>query len=239
MLLKYIGPGDRVELAAVERVKYNADMEAERKIYASKVSDVLSDERLEIIMPMEKTKLVLLPVDAEYELNFYAKKGIYECKARVVDRYKSDGFYILLFELTTDLRKNQRREFYRFNCIINMNSRALGEEEVEAMQSGELTIDRGLPLKRNVIVDISGGGMRFVSEEKHEEGTFLYFTYNLFIGGKEKTYELIGKILMVKEIENRRGQYEHRVQYVNISNKEREEIIRYIFEEERKNRLKR
>ena len=40
----------------------------------------------------------------------------------------------------------------------------------------------------------------------------------------------------MKELENRRGTFEHRVQYINIDNQQREEIIRYIFEEERKNR---
>ena len=39
----------------------------------------------------------------------------------------------------------------------------------------------------------------------------------------------------VKKVEKRAGYYEHRVQYVNIPKPVREEIIRYIFEEERKN----
>lgn len=239
MLSNYIVPGDRVELTALERGRMKAANEEERKVYASKVNDVLSDERLEIIMPMEKTKLILLPVDAEYEICFYAKSGIFECKARVIERYKADGFYILLFELISDLRKNQRREFYRFNCIINMKNRELSKKEWEQLQSGGYELDSSMSLKKSVIVDISGGGMRFVSEEKYEEETYMYVNFTLFSGGKDKTYELIGKVLTAKEIENRRGQYEYRLQYVNISNKEREEIIRYIFEEERKYRLKR
>lgn len=32
----------------------------------------------------------------------------------------------------------------------------------------------------------------------------------------------------MKELENRRGTFEHRVQYINIDNQQREEIIRYI-----------
>ena len=38
-----------------------------------------------------------------------------------------------------------------------------------------------------------------------------------------------------KKVEKRAGYYEHRVQYINISKSDREEIIHYIFEEERKN----
>ena len=36
--------------------------------------------------------------------------------------------------------------------------------------------------------------------------------------------------------EGRRDSYEHRVQYVDIETEVREEIIKYIFEEERKHR---
>ena len=46
----------------------------------------------------------------------------------------------------------------------------------------------------------------------------------------------MGKILSVKELENKKGTYEHRVQYVNLDVVDREEIIKYIFEEERKSR---
>ena len=100
MLSKYILPGDRVELTPNIRQKMNGDRTIEKKIYLSKVCDIISEERLEIVMPMEKTKLILLPVDGEYEITFYTKSGVFQCGARIVERYKSDGIYLLLFELT-------------------------------------------------------------------------------------------------------------------------------------------
>ena len=54
--------------------------------------------------------------------------------------------------------------------------------------------------------------------------------------GKEEAYELVGKILKSRSNEVRKGEYEHRVKFTLISNIQREEIIRYIFEEERKSR---
>ena len=64
MLSKYILPGDRVELTAITRQKLNDDGNMEKKVYVSKVGDILSEDRLEIVMPMEKTKLILLPVES-------------------------------------------------------------------------------------------------------------------------------------------------------------------------------
>ena len=143
---------------------------------------------------------------------------------------------ILPGETISNLRKHQRREFYRFSCILNMSSRELVEEELSAIEQNKQYIQAGLPLRQSVVVDISGGGIRFVSDYKYENGTLIYLTYNLSSEKIQKTYNLVGKILSVKELENRRGTFEHRVQYINIDNQQREEIIRYIFEEERKNR---
>lgn len=234
MLTKYVKPGERVELQTVERTILGSA--SDNKAYTSKIYDIISDEQFEILMPMEKTKLILLPVDGEYDVCFYTKQGLYQCYIRIVDRYKSDNTFILLCEPTSNLRKHQRREYYRFSCILNMNSRELVEEEIDAVEKNELYFQPGLPLQKSVIVDISGGGVRFVSDYRYEKDTIIYLTYKLIVNGREKEYELAGRILASKPIENRPGEYEHRLQYLNMESSEREEIIRYIFEEERKNR---
>ena len=46
----------------------------------------------------------------------------------------------------------------------------------------------------------------------------------------------MGKVLSARELENKPGVFEHRVQYYNMDEDIREEIIKFIFEEERKQR---
>ena len=89
-----------------------------------------------------------------------------------------------------------------------------------------------------MIVDISGGGLRFFSSQHYEPGSMIYISYHLGADGVKKEYELVGKVLSAEELEKRPGTFEHRVQYVDINEGVREEIIKYIFEEERKNRKK-
>ncbi len=238
MISKYVEPGDKLELILVEH-GHVINEESSKRVYQSKVNDVLTEDRLEILMPMEKTKLILLPVDAEYDMSIYTKNGLYQCFVRVVDRYKSDNMYLLVVELTSNLRKNQRREYYRFSCALEMCSRNLEAEEIDAIEQEQMiNLVPGLPLKRSVIVDISGGGLRFISEQKYEEGSMIYCSYHLLVNGTRKLYELVSKVLEAKPVENRKGVFEHRVQYVNISEGIREQIIRYIFQEERKNMKK-
>ena len=42
--------------------------------------------------------------------------------------------------------------------------------------------------------------------------------------------------ILSKEIEKRQNEYENRVKFIYIDNTTREEIIKYIFDEDRKNR---
>ena len=232
ILSKYIAPGSRIELQRTKR--YRSTDEEKNKVYVSQVVDIISDDRIEIAMPMEKTKLILLPVDVEYDLYFFTANGLYQCHARVVDRYKNNNRFSLLLELTSNLRKYQRREYYRFSCALEMNSRPLQEEEVQAIEENNVVLTPELPLQRSVIVDISGGGLRFVAEYAYEVDSLILCKYFLWIDGENKEYTLCGRVLSVKKVDNRPGFFEHRVQYVNMDKDNREEIIKYIFNEERK-----
>lgn len=238
MISNFIELGNKIEIQMVEPKK-DQSKEAP-KTYVSQIQDILSENQLEITMPMEQSKLILLPMDREYNLVIYTGNGLFQCFARVIDRYKSNNIYTLVVEMTSNLRKYQRREYYRFSCALEMNSRNLEEEEVRAIEEKDpySNLIPGLPLKRSVIVDISGGGLRFLSTHPYEPGSLIYISYNLLVAGNMKEYELVGKVLSSRKMEERKGSYEHRVQYVDIDVDVREEIIKYIFEEERKHRKK-
>ena len=45
------------------------------------------------------------------------------------------NFCLAVFLISTLFPKDQRREFYRFSCALEMNSRALDGEEVEKLEN--------------------------------------------------------------------------------------------------------
>lgn len=234
LLEKYIMPGCRVELQKIGRAKIQKkeEEEQETRTYQSQIVDILEDDRIELDMPQEKSKLILLAVGGEYELFLYGDNVLYQCYARVVERHKDNNRYVLVMELISNLRRYQRREYYRFSCALEMKSRPL--EKGEAAEKAEDKTAADLPLKGSIIVDISGGGLRFVADYAYEEQSLILCKYRLLLQGKSKEYSLIGKVLSVRELENRKGVFEHRVQYMNMDADDREEIIKYIFDEERK-----
>lgn len=239
MLSKYIAPGDRIDITGIRMGDDGADASHRKqseKVYQSQIFDILSEDKLEIIMPMEKSKLVLLPIDSEYELFFYTKVGLYQCYARITDRYKSNNIYLIVMELVSNLSKYQRREFYRLNCAMDLHIRLMTEEELQGKQNNEPHCDAAIPMEEAIAVDISGGGVRCVGRIRYEEGSYVYVRFCLNLQGKYKVYTLAGIVLQVHDIESRPGEYEYRVKFDNLTTKEQEEIIRYIFDEERKYR---
>lgn len=237
MLSKIVLPGNRVEIRTIVHGDgEEQDYDQKRQVYQSQVYDVQSDERLEIYMPMLKNRLISLPVNTEYDLFFSTAGGMYECTAIVLDVYKIEKAFVLLLETTSPLRKNQRREYYRLECALEMYSRHLDQEEMKAVLRHDNYLKTNLALEPGIIVDISGGGIRFVGESGYAVDDLIYCKYTLIKDEKPKEYTMVAKILMCRELENKPGSYEHRAQYINIDNSEREEIIRFIFREESRRR---
>ena len=231
MISKYVKVGDRID---IESVKKSSSGTTEKKTYKSQIFDIESEDRIKVAMPMEQGKIILLPVDAEYNLCFYTPNGLYQCIGRVADRYKTDRVFILVMELVTDIRKYQRREYYRLNCVLNMKSTMIDQKDVSEFSEKVHFIDTDLTFDNGTMVDISGGGARFISKVQYPKDSNILFTFELFVNDTLTPYKLLGKVLLSQEIQGREGEYEHRVMFVNIMNEDRESIIKYIFEEERK-----
>ena len=233
MLSDYICPGNRIEL---QGVTVNPETgEEEKKIYVSEVYDLITDERIDLMMPLAKGQLRLLPVDARYQIVFYGKRGLYECDGIISDRYRSNNIFILTMDLLSPLKKLQRREYYRFTCVIDMKIRQLRDNERKLLQANRyFPINKTEPMDDATIVDISGGGMRMISKIRYDENVWAYVTFELPNGSSPQKFQMFTRMLRVSELENRPGFFEHRMQFIIIDEERREDIIHYIFEEERR-----
>ncbi|MBE5895030.1 MAG: hypothetical protein E7285_05135 [Lachnospiraceae bacterium] len=239
-ILDLILPGERIDLQTyVEEDEDENGTSPEKEYYVSKVYDVREDGMVEILMPMERAKMILLSVNEEFEVYFYARRGIYTCVARVADRYRDENVSVAVLELETPLKKQQRREYFRYCCMIGMTTRPLAGEEIRDYEEDRFLNTEKEPEGKCVIVDISGGGMRFVSAENYERDQMVYCKFILNYKGEARIYNTVVRIIDIREVGNHTGKKEYRGQFIGISNFERESIIRFIFEEERKMRQNR
>ena len=107
----YITPGDKIDICYLHQNN--------GKTYKSSVFDFLSENEIELGMPTDGGKMVMFNVGFECQFYFYTSKGLYTCEAVVTNRYKKDGFILMSAKIRTGLKKFQRREFYRLDCLID------------------------------------------------------------------------------------------------------------------------
>ncbi len=232
MLNEYVKPGNVIEI--IDKDLENPE-ERSAKTLRTRIFDIVSDDVIKVTIPTVQGKLQLIDTDGEYDVYFYTSNGLYQCTCTVKDRYRSNAIPIMELELQSNLRRYQRREYYRLNCMLEMKCHAFDEEETdEYIKTGNYSTATGLRGPNAVMVDISGGGARFVSVDSYEVGALILFRFSLKQATGNKEYSIVGRVVYSEVMENMGGKYENRAQFVDIENTERESIIKYIFEEERR-----
>lgn len=244
MVSKTIDLGSKVDIRIVSQLGRPMQEDEEEKVYKSQVYDILENDEIEMLMPMEGGKLMLLSLGLRYEFLFYTHGGLYKAVGHVKERYKTDNLYIVRVELHTPLSKFQRRQFFRLKCIIDMTYCMITKEHSEMPDTDELIKllrDEGVyeEQKKARIVDISGGGVRFVSEEENPSDGYVLMVIKLHNGKQKKQYHIAGRVIKCVPAEQsgaREMKFESRVEFILKDSKMQEEIVQYIFAEERKAR---
>lgn len=240
-----IHPGDKVDIRLLQQVERVSKIDGAIKIYQSQVLDLKENGNIEISMPYDGGKMVLLSLGLRYEMSFYVKGNIYRATAIVKERYKKENRYMLEMELKSNLEKFQRREFFRCPCVMDFQFGILSEEQAATYATDGIVpgacdsafYDQQIT---GTMLDLSGGGIRFQSERELEPGTHILVTLNLQQQTGEKEYDIVANVLDSRRKASAAGvTYETRVKFLMTNDKIREEIIRYIFEEERRARKQR
>ncbi len=239
-----IQPGAKVDIRIVQQVENEKKTDESAKRYISQVLDYSEEGNPELAMPTEGSRLILLPLGIRYELTFYEGGLLYTGIGEIKERYKKDNMYMLEVELKTPLEKFQRREFYRFECSMDVSYYKLTKAQAELETIDEIFMelrDENFREKEKhaLMVDLSGGGARFRGDEMLEEGQSILVGMHLANDKINKQYYLVGTVITSYRLDKmKEKKYESRVKFVIKDSRTREEIIRYIFEEERRIRQK-
>lgn len=239
MVAKVIGIGNKVEFTKIQPVQNNDENAGiKKKIYVSQVYDIVDDTRIKVSMPIENGHVVALAPNTRLDACFYTKKGLYHGRIVVVERMKEDNLHVMIIELQYELKKFQRRQYYRLSCTMDLQYRLMEDEEISRfIEKKELPyVDEVHNLKYGVALDFSGGGVRFISDTKYSKNNLMFIRLEISYDEESRLYLLVGRVVTSTEGKNGRNNYENRVEFLEMENKVREEIIRYIFREERRQR---
>lgn len=235
MINNIVKPGDKIDIKYLHQ---NND-----KIYKSSVFDIVDEEEMEITIPTHEGKMILFHNGFEFQFFLYTSKGMYTCEAVVTDRYKRGNFYLLLVEIKTPLKKFQRREFYRLECLLDFAYYKIPDEVANLETTEDLFEAIADPVyieqkKLARIKDLSGGGCRFMTTEPLAMGSKVLIVIRLSNDKIDHMFYLVTEIIACDEIQNMDGRWLARGKFKFKNMKDRDLIVRYVFEEDRMLRKK-
>ncbi len=246
MLRDIVSIGDKIELKQLDQ---KGALIKSSKTYVSQMIDFIEDEIISISTPIRQGMIVLLEKQVSYRLYFFTIKGLYQCDCTMLQTYREGKKVLSLVKLISAPEKIQRRQYYRLECVHEIEYRLITEEEVKLeeklflenfSQADEKNTIRKELAKINklwnkaIITDLSGGGCRFNSEQKLKGGDRVRIRLDFVIKDELKKLDLIADIIASDRVENRLGVFDHRAEFYNIEKKNREALIKYIFEQERR-----
>lgn len=248
-----IETGNRLELRRIRRTGVEEEV-----AYVSRFLYQQSEDEAVIEMPAKEGHLAVLEPGEAFQVCFYTHKGLYRCQVQVTSRHYEDKLPVVVIKFRSEFERLQRRQHYRMECFLDMEFGGLEEEELDQLlweknnapgqaeqkeeqkeeQDGEAAKEEGESLKfhTGMTLDISGGGVRFNADYQAADGSVIAMKIAFPPQEIPLPQLLFAKVLTVLPVPNHTGKYEHRVQFIYITNAERERIIRYIFLEERKRR---
>jgi len=224
--------GDRIELM---HIKSAIGRKVSDKKYGSQLLDFDGDRTAKIAMPIREGKVIPLEIDDDYNLCFFTNSGLYQCTAQIKKRYTENRMYVMDVIFLTPLKKFQRRKFYRLDCLFPIRYRIVPKEQFEKKNEAEQDKEKDEILwEEGTISDLSGGGIRFHGNVECKKGDFVEIVLPLSLQSGIIPLSLYMKVVSCVHFEGSRVAYETRGEFLNINEKERETVIKYVFEEQRR-----
>ncbi len=229
---KLISVGNKIEINIIK--DRNVRNDEEKVTYVSQILD-FDGEQIVAALPIREGHLVTLEVNSNLECYFYTGSGIYKAHAHITSRYKQGNLYMMNLELKDELKKFQRRQFFRLPCNIITTLRTMGVSEVlDYSMKHEVKDNPDAEVVQGVIVDISGGGTRVFSKSRYKSGDYVYMNFPLEMNIGIKNVSVLAKVISSSELAGRQGYCDNRLQFKEIPASLRDSIVKYIFEQQRK-----
>lgn len=209
---KFMGIGERINLLLLNGYDDHQ--------YVSRVEGINEDGTIDVLIPISKNRIIYIKNDTLLKVIVAKEGAIYEFRARIIN--KLFGVVPLLrLERVSEIHKIQRRNYYRLKILKSIKVRKainLKEKQFEEYFSGSL-------------LDISGGGIAFAAVKELNINDEIEAVMDL----SGSTINIYGKIVRKDyrdEVNN--SKYIYGINFEKITEVERNIIMRFIFEEQRK-----
>lgn len=189
--------------------------------YLCKIEDIEAKKELHITLPMEKGRIIPLRVGTAVRINITEKDGVYSFAENIIRRVTTPYAHFII-NYPKKIERVQRRNYVRM--LLNVPVEMVTEDEV---------------VHRGVSIDVSGGGM-LIAFAKKEFTLNTNVTLRFKLTNGNDYCGIKGVIKREREFEpvdgvpnSKKG---YGIDFTEIDQKKREEIISYLFELQRERR---
>ena len=198
----------------------------------------VNEDSIDIAMPMQGTKIILFPVGEKIDMLFYCSgHAMYGCVGEVTNRMKEEGLFKLEVKLISDLKKVQRREHFRLNLAVPLMYYKWTEYE-EGMRDSDAVNDAFMFVTpdwmEGMTIDLSGGGIKFVSDLQLEKNEKIVIILNSNDTALNRSYKFLCNVVDSFKLDGPAVGYATRARFMGLTEEEQEELIKFIFDMERK-----
>lgn len=190
----------------------------DKKNYKSVIQDIREKEKEVLIsIPVFDGEYLTLATGTIIEQIYYGNNNIYQFKTKILGRTKERNLSLYRLSLPYDIKKIQRRDYVRVNFVKIINY--INAKDIENEK-----------YKKALLLDLSGGGMRIKVEEKLEKDDIILAK----IVYENSIINVNGKVIRVERTDD--NKFICGINFSDISEKTREEIIKIVFKVMRKQR---
>jgi len=196
-------------------------------IYPSRVEEI-TPQSIVVGMPIKQGSLIPLSPGMRLEVYFSQQGTFYASGTEVLAAVK-EPIPLLFLKPLTEFRKIQRRNYVRMATILPVQYRVLTKENTEENN------DQPIPYIETTSRDIGGGGIAINTNEALKTTTPV----ELIISLPRTEIRAIGKVVHRDELPPTANmKYALGIEFTEITEQARDQIIRYIFDLQRELRGK-
>jgi c-di-GMP-binding flagellar brake protein YcgR len=204
------------------KVNDRVEVVVNEKAYKALIMDV-EDDFLRINLPVHEGDYLMLHAGEKIEMNSYLDEGgCFNFNSRVISRGKEGS--IIYYEISSpfDIKKIQRRNFFRVSMIKPIQYKKVTGIEEEDFEN--------VTYKEGIIVDLSGGGLRLKVKDNIDKSDLLLVNLKL----SKIELEIKCDIVRIENTEDK-GKI-CGLRFLDITPKQSEKIIEELFQIARKQR---
>ncbi|MDO9536571.1 MAG: flagellar brake protein [Bacillota bacterium] len=210
------------------------------QVYYQSTIQEIGKDHIALGAPVKKQKQMFLQEGETYSFRLPVADALYSFKSKILGKKFNGYIPLYLISLPEDVERRQRRQFFRFPCMMDLQYWVLSEQGFKngdqpshcsdtATSLSDQVESLGLPEKA-VVINISGGGLMFVSRRRLTVGAVLALRFRLESRAKSTDALLKGKVMRVFVFYiGKVVRYRYGIEFFDINERTRDEIIRFVF----------